>query len=209
MFRLAHLEFLVEELSAQAALQNLVPKILGEEFSFQVYPHQGKRDLLGKLPSRLRAYRGWLPEDSGIVVLMDADGKDCTVQKAQLEAMARQAGFLTRSSAQGERFQLLNRLAVEELEAWFFGDIEALRAAYPRLSPSLGKRASYRDPDAIRGGTWEALERELKRAGHHRAGLAKIKAAREISHGMEPLRNRSRSFQTFREGLLDFVKARL
>src|SRR5579872_1308416 len=119
MFRLVHLEFLVEELSAQAALQNLVPKILGEEFSFQIYPHQGKRDLLGKLPNRLRGYRGWLPEDSGIVVLMDADGKDCRVQKAQLEATAREAGFPTRNSARGGRFQLLNRLAVEELEAWF------------------------------------------------------------------------------------------
>jgi uncharacterized protein DUF4276 len=202
---LDHVEFLVEELSAEEALYNLVPKILGQDVSFTVYPHQGKLDLLKKLPSRLRGYRAWLPENAGIVVLIDADGKDCREQKAELEDTALRAGFLTRSSAQGRRFQVLNRLAVEELEAWFFGDVGALRAAYPGISSSLGERAGYRDPDAIRGGTWEALERELQRAGHHRAGLAKIKAAREISAHMEPARNRSRSFQTFRQGLLDLA----
>jgi hypothetical protein len=96
---------------------------------------------------------------------------------------------------------------VEELEAWFFGDVDALRKAYPGIPASLGERAGYRNPDAIRGGTWEALERELQRAGHHREGLAKIKAAREISAWMEPLRNRSPSFRTFREGLLGLVGA--
>ncbi|HEY2292696.1 MAG TPA: DUF4276 family protein [Thermoanaerobaculia bacterium] len=158
-----------------------------------------------KLPSRLRGYRAWLPDNAGIVVLIDADGRDCGEQKATLEAAARQAGFLTRGSAQGRRFQVLNRLAVEELEAWFFGDVDALRAVYPGISSSLGERANYRDPDAIRGGTWEALERELQRAGHHREGLAKIKAAEEISARMEPERNRSRSFQAFRQGLLALV----
>jgi len=200
-----HVEFLVEEPSAEEALYNLIPQILGQDFSFLVYPHQGKLDLLKELPSRLRGYRAWLPESAGIVVLIDADAKDCREQKAALESVARQAGFLTRSSAPGRRFQVLNRLAVEELEAWFFGDVGALRTAYPGISSSLGERAGYRDPDAIRGGTWEALERELQRAGHHREGLAKIKAAREISAHMEPARNRSRSFQMFRQGLLDLV----
>ncbi len=202
---LAHVEFLVEEPSAEAALGNLVPKILGPGFSFQVYPYQGKRDLLKKLPSRLQGYRSWLPGDWGIVVLIDADGQDCREQKGVLENAARQAGFLTRGSAQDGRFQVLNRLAVEELEAWFFGDVDALRQAYPGIPPSLGARASYRDPDAVRGGTWEALERELQRVGHHLGGLAKIKAAREISAHLEPLRNRSLSFRTFRQGLLNLV----
>src|SRR5437763_7683424 len=104
---LAHVEFLVEEPSAEGALYNLVPKILGQDVSFTVYPHQGKPDLLKKLPSRLRGYRAWLPENAGIVVLIDADGQDCRQQKATLETAARQAGFLTRGSAGGGRFQVL------------------------------------------------------------------------------------------------------
>ena len=204
---LAHVEFLVEEPSAEAALSRLVPKLLGPDFSFAIYPFQDKHDLLKNLPVRLRAYRRWLPENCGIVVLIDADGQDCLEQKRMLEDVANQSGFLTRGSGRGSRFQVLNRLAIEELEAWFFGDVTALCEAYPGVSPSLGNREAYRDPDIIRGGTWEALERELQKAGHHRGGLAKIKAAREVSARMEPDRNRSRSFHAFRQGLLGLVGA--
>ena len=201
-----HLEILVEEPSSEAALHNLIPRIVGAASSFAIYPFQGKSDLLSALPARLRAYARWLPPDWRIAVLIDADSADCLAQKNRLEEMAREAGLQTRSGvAQGEPFQVLNRLAVEELEAWFFGDLEALRSAYPRVSSSLGNRAPYRDCDAIRGGTWEALERELQKVGYHRGGLAKIQAAREISAHMEPARNVSRSFQTFRRGLLDLI----
>ena len=54
---LDHVEFLVEEPSAEEALYNLVSKILGQGFSFNIHPHQGKHDLLKKLRGRLRGYR--------------------------------------------------------------------------------------------------------------------------------------------------------
>ena len=64
----------------------------------------------------------------------------------------------------------------------------------------------YRDPDAIRGGTWEALERELKRVGYFKGGLGKIEAAKAISAQMDPERNISNSFQVFMKGLLEMVR---
>lgn len=202
-----HIEFFVEELSASAALENLVPRILGRDVSFAIYPHQGKLDLLAKLPGRLLGYRGWLPEDWWIVVQIDADDQDCHQLKAELEQIARHAGLITKSSvAAGEKFQVLNRIAVEELEAWFFGDVEALNAAYPRVPKNLAERAKYRNPDAIKGGTWEALERELQRHGYHRDKLAKVSAARDISAQMNPEHNRSHSFQVFRQGLLELMR---
>ena len=100
---LSRLEFLVEEPSVEAALSHLVPKLLGPDLLFSVYPHQGKRDLMKKLPARLRGYRRWMPEDWGIVVLIDADGQDCIEQKGALEGMARQAGLMTRSVSRGGR----------------------------------------------------------------------------------------------------------
>ena len=127
--------------------------------------------------------------------MVDADEGDCREIKAKLENAARR----------GSQFQILNRLAIEELEAWFFGDIEALNAAYPRISLSLGNKARYRDPDAKLGGTWEALERELKRVGYFLAGLNKISAAREMSRFMIPEPNRSKSFQVFHQGLLEMT----
>jgi hypothetical protein len=198
------IEFPVEEPSAEAALTNLVPKIVGRNVPFRIHPYQGKQDLLGKLTQRLRGYARWLPEDWRVVVLIDEDRKDCRALKRRLERSARDAGLHTKTTPGPRgRFRVLNRLAIEELEAWFFGDVEALVEAYPRVPPSLDKRASYRDPDAIRvhGGTYEALADVLKRARYYRSRMPKIETARRISENMVPDRNRSRSFQVFRDGL--------
>jgi hypothetical protein len=201
-----HIEFLVEEPSAEVALLNILPKVFEPTTSFAIHPYQGKQDLLRKLPNRFRGYKAWLPRDWRIVVLVDADDEDCRRLKARLEDIAQNSNLLTKSvTRNSSNFQVLNRLAIEELEAWFFGDVEALNAAYPRISLNLGNKAKYRDPDAIRGGTWEALEGELKRVGYYTGGLSKISAAREISLCMVPERNRSRSFQVFRQGLLEII----
>lgn len=200
-----YIEFLVEEPSAEAALNILVPRIVGPDISFKVHPYQGKPDLLAKLPARLQGYRNWMPEDWRVVVIVDGDSEDCKVLKGNLEGIAARAGLITKTTSGGARFHVLNRLAIEELEAWFLGDVEALCAAYPGVDRNLSAKEKYRDPDAILGGTWEAMERVLRAAGHFRGGLGKVTAAREIANFMEPERNRSRSFQTFRQGLLEMI----
>lgn len=202
-----HIEFLVEEPSAEAALLNLAPKILGADVTFNIHAHQGKTDLLRKLPRRLKGYRTWVTEEYRIVVLIDEDRADCGRQKGELERAAADAGLVTRSAADPSgRFQVLNRIAVEELEAWFFGDPTAISRAYPGASPNLGANARFRNPDAIAGGTWEALEQVLQHAGAHRGGLAKIAAARDISRCMDVEKNQSHSFQVFRDGLRAAVR---
>ena len=202
-----HIEFLVEEPSSEAVLQNILPRVLQAPITFAIHPFRGKGDLLKKLPARLRGYRAWIPASFRIVVLVDTDEDDCHEIKAKLERAAIQAGLVTKTGLRsGSRFQVLNLLAIEELEAWFFGDVEALHSAYPRISLHLGNRAPYRDPDAIMGGTWEDLERELRRVGYFPGGLNKINAAREISRFMVPERNRSRSFQVFRQGLVEMIQ---
>jgi len=201
-----HIEFLVEEPSAEAALNNIVPRVAGPEHSFRVHAHQGKRDLLKGLPGRLRGYARWLPEKWRIVVLVDKDRKECRQLKGDLEQMARSAGLLTPTVAGSpSRVQVINRIAIEELEAWFFGDPDAIRAAYPRVSGTFERRSRYRDPDAVKGGTWEALEQMLQCAGYFRGGLAKIEAATAISEHMDPNRNRSGSFCAFRDALTGLV----
>jgi hypothetical protein len=197
-----HFEFFVEEVSTEAALLNLIPRILEVEHTFAIHPFQGKPDLLANLPARLRAYRAWKPDNLRIVVLIDEDREDCKALKEQLEKAAKQAGLVTRTSRKGQSpFQVLNRLAIEELEAWFFGDVIALKEAYPRVPATLGKKAKYRDPDSIAGGTWEALERELRKAGYYPTGMPKIEVSRNVSLHMDVERNRSHSFWVFVEGL--------
>lgn len=196
-----HLEFLVEEPSAEAALQNLLPKLVGKDVTFNIRVFQGKQDLLKNLPERLRGYRPWLPANWHIVILLDKDQEDCFELKLKLEEIAHKGGFTTRSNASPDgKFNIINRIAIEELEAWFFGDVPALQAAYPRIPRFLDRRRNFRNPDAIHN-TCEALGRVLKGVGYYRGGLPKIEVARRISVHMEPARNSSKSFQVFRSAL--------
>lgn len=188
---------MVEEPSMEAALELLLPKMLGDT-EFQIIRFQCKDDLLKQLPSRLSGYQSWLPPNWAIVVLLDRDDDNCIVLKQQLENIAAQARLMTKTHAgAGNSFRVANRIAVEELEAWFFGDWPAVQAAYPRVPITIPQKAAYRDPDAIRGGTWEALERELQKSGYFKTGLRKFECARAIAPHMELARNRSKSFQAF------------
>ena len=197
-----HIDFLVEEPSAEAALRTILPRILSDKVSSDFLVFKGKGDLLNKLPERLKTYRQWIPGDWRIVVLIDEDRKDCHQLKERLETAAREAGFVTKScAAPNEDFQVVNRLAIEELEAWFFGDIEAMHAAYPRIPINLQSKAKYRNPDAIRGGTYEALEHLLIQSNYYQERVHKPTVAQNIAQHMEPSRNRSKSFQVFLEGL--------
>jgi hypothetical protein len=200
-----HIEILVEERSAEEVLRIILPQILGDT-SFSIYSHQGKSDLLGKLPGRLQGYSAWLPENYFVAVLVDRDDNQCEDLKRELERIAADAGLFTRSRRAADgRFSVVNRIAVEELEAWFFGDWFAVQSAYPRVPGTIPKKAKYSDSDDIEGGTWEALERIMKRAGYFGTGLRKIEAARAIAAHMEPERNRSGSFQVFRTALTELA----
>ena len=196
------IEFFLEEPSAKTALNAILPKILSPDVICNFYVFEGKQDLLKELPGRLKGYSNWLPDDWRIIVLVDEDREDCRELKVKLERIAHDAGFVTKSnSTPGGDFQVVNRLAVEELEAWFFGDVEALHTAYPRVSKDLHNQAKYRNPDAITGGTYEALERLLIRENYYRRQIHKPTVAQNIAPHMEPDRNRSKSFQVFVEGL--------
>jgi len=183
-------------------LRLLLPKMLGD-ISFEVHPHQCKEELLKRLPERLRGYSRWLPENWRIVILVDCDDDDCHDLKARLEQYAQNAGLVTKTSARvnDSPYVVINRIVIEELEAWYFGDWKAVRAAYPKVPAKVPHQEKYRDPDSIAGGTWESFERVLQRRGYFSGGLRKMDAARSIVPHMDPNHNNSRSFQVFREAL--------
>lgn len=136
-----HIEIMTEEPSAEAALQLLIPKIVGTSITFAIHQHGDKPTLLARLPGRLMGYASWLPDDWRILALVDLDDDDCTELKKRLEEFASQAGLLTPSRAKSpHRVRVFNRILIEELEAWFFGDPLAIAAAYPRVSRYLGQR---------------------------------------------------------------------
>lgn len=201
----AHLVLLVEEPSMEAFLRALLPRLLPQGRTFDVRVFQGKSDLLGKLADRLRGYAKWLPDDWRIVVVVDRDDDDCMQLKQRLEAIAGQAGLRTRARAGRAPWQLVNRIAIEELEAWYFGDWPAVKAVFPRVSANVPNQQKYRDPDGIAGGTWEAFERVMQQHGYFKQGLRKIEAARVLGGLIDVQRSRSPSFFHFRQAILEAV----
>lgn len=200
-----HLEVLVEEPSMEAALRLILPAML-PGVGIGIHAHQGKSDLMVKLPNKLAAYAAWIPATWRILVVVDRDDDECEQLKATLQQHAAAANLATRDATTGNApYQVMNRIAVEELEAWYFGDWAAVRVAYPRVSATISSKAQYRIPDEIRGGTWEAFERVLQSAGYFSGGLRKIEAARAIAAHMVPARNTSPSFCALRDGLAHMI----
>jgi len=190
----ANLEIMVEEPSMEAALEILLPKIT--PIPFHIRTHRCKQDLLAKLSSRLQGYSKWMEKDRRIIVLVDRDAEDCHALKSELQAIAKK--YFPRAAAN----PVINRIVIEELESWYFGDWPAVRSAYPRAPDNIPLKQEYRRPDEIKGGTWESFLRILQRAGYFKNGFRKIEAARAITPFMTPEKNQSQSFQVFRETVL-------
>ncbi|WP_373526466.1 DUF4276 family protein [Nostoc sp.] len=147
-----HIEFLVEEPSTEVALNFLVPKIIGDIHTFKIHNFQNKDRLLKRLPERMKSYVNSVRDDWRIVIIVDQDRDNCQELKNKLcnasSIVTKQKGNI-----------VLHRIAVEELESWFLGDVQAIRVEYERIPVSLSQKAKFRNPDAITGGTWEQLDR--------------------------------------------------
>jgi len=99
----------------------------------------------------------------------------------------------------------LFRLAIEEIEAWYLGDQDALLAAYPRAKRNLLEK--YEQDSAC--DTWELLadavhsggSAAIKKAGWPLPGQVKHEWAERIGPLMDPERNLSPSFGKLRDGL--------
>lgn len=152
----------------EAFLRGLLPRLIPVECGSEIHAFQGKTDLLGKLEARLRGYAQWLPNDWRLFVIVDRDDDDCGELKANLEAMAQRAGLATRSSAGDAQWQVVNRIIVEELEAWYFGDWSAVKEEYPRVSRDVPQRRGLREPDAILGGRGRRLSESCRITGTSR-----------------------------------------
>ncbi|WP_302480052.1 DUF4276 family protein [Sphingomonas bacterium] len=193
----------VEEPSMESFLKTLLPRHIDPRILFRSIDYGSKQQLLSRLPARMMGYAR-IPIDHRplSLVLVDRDDDDCMSLKQRLNDACVAAGLRTRAATETGALDVVNRIVVEELEAWFFGDATALDKEWSGAGRVIAK-AGFRDPDAIRGGTHEALLRELQRAGHLRGltRLPKIDTARSMGALIDPGRNTSCSFQHFWTGL--------
>ena len=212
-----HIEFLVEDSSGGKLLAQLLPRILGEQGSLHTWrlkAYKGigrippgltakadpaKRMLLDQLPRLLQGY-GKTPGIDAVVVVVDTDQRDCKAFLQELKSLAQGCKPAPRT---------LFRLAVEEMEAWYLGDREALLKAYPRAKRDVLDR--YVQDSAC--GTWELLAdavhtggvAAIKKAGWPLPGQIKHEWAEKMGPFMSLNQNASPSFGKFRDGLARLV----
>ena len=187
----------------EAFLSAVLPSIVDEALSYSFIVFQGKQELIKKLQARLGGYSDWMPANWRVVVVVDRDSDHCVDLKRQLEIIVARTGLVSRRAAGSGSWQVATRIAIEELEAWYFGDWSAVVAGYPRVPTDIPRKQGFRDPDDIRGGTHEALQRILARAGYYGQGLPKLTVARTIGPHFRPERCTSQSFERFRDALLE------
>ncbi len=212
-----HFEILVEGQSEVTALSILLPKILCEHgcpHTWKIHKHRGigripddpaaqpketDPTLLHNLPSKLRAYGREGREDLVVVVLVDLDKReDCVRFKHELKSLLH---FCDPEP------QTIFRIAIEELEAWYFGDEKALETAYPEVDRSVV--GSYKQDSQC--DTWETLAdavypggcAKLTERGRRNGAALALKRiwAKDICPHMDVDRNKSPSFQAFCSGI--------
>jgi hypothetical protein len=214
-----HFEILVEDLSGKNALDILIPMIIDESFTFTIHPYKGigripgnmrdtedpqKRILLENLPKLLKGYgrtfANYSPEyPAAVILICDLDARDRNTFLAELNAVL---------DACHPRPNTRFCLAIEEGEAWFLGDLNAIRTAYPNAKNEI--LTAYIN-DSICG-TWEHLANavyaggasKLGAKGWQAVGKEKSKWAVEISPLMNIDINQSPSFQFLRMTLESF-----
>lgn len=212
-----HIEILVEDSSGEKLLESLLPKIFGTQgdpHSWRVHAYKGigripknlnaggdpdKRILLDQLPRLLRGY-GNTPGIDAVVVVLDSDRRNCVDFLVELQALAASCNPAPNT---------LFRIAIEEMEAWYFGDRQALAAAYPKAKVDVLNRY---EQDSVCG-TWELLadavypggSAAIKKAGWPLPGQVKHEWAEKIGPLLAPDRNVSLSFGKLRDGLRRLV----
>ncbi|WP_448215471.1 DUF4276 family protein [Endozoicomonas sp. 2B-B] len=159
-----HFEILVEGQAELTALSILMPKIVGkyeQPNTWRIHKHRGigklpenrlqrpdprNTTLLHQLPAKLRAYSKAPNEDRAVVVLLDLDDKNQAAISEELNSLL--AWCENNFTADFE-------FAVEELEAWYLGDRQALLAFNSNIRKSVLEQYVQ---DSICG-TWEMLAR--------------------------------------------------
>jgi len=216
-----HFEILVEDQSGGIVLKQIMEQTLGQDKqanSYKINPYKGighipkdlmpktdpsKRILLDQLPKLLRGYGERFQKLRHVViVVVDLDRRDCRNFKNEL---------LSVLSACNPAPKAFFRIAIEEIEAWLLGDRDAVVSAYPKAKRSI--LTTYRQ-DSICG-TWEKLAEAVdpkeykicKKQGYPRTDKMKCELARKIAPHMNIQANESRSFQVFRDKIIELKDA--
>jgi Domain of unknown function (DUF4276) len=170
--------FLLEEPSAKAMLESLLPRILKPDTQFRCIPFEGKQDLERQLARKIRAYQN---DKARFIIMRDQDSHpDCSELKRSLLDLCLETG---------KADKCLVRLACKELETFYLADLQAVEQAL-RLK-GLAKQQQtkkFRAPDLL-GSPSHELRTLTKRC------YEKIAGSRAIGQHLGLDNERSPSFR--------------
>jgi len=171
------LVFLLEEPSAKAMLESLLPRTLNADTTFRCIPFEGKQDLEKQLTRKIRAYQNPLAR---FIVLRDQDGHpDCMQVKQRL---------LDLCHASGKLEKCLVRIACTELETFYLADLSAVELALEIHGLARQQQSrKFRAPDAL-----GSPSKELKALTKGR--YEKVAGSRTIGQHLRLDNERSPSF---------------
>lgn len=184
------LVFFLEEPSAQAMLEGIVPRIVDSSVSVKYRPFEGKQDLEKQIEKKIK---NWIIEDTKFIIIRDKDSGNCLLIKDNLEQKCRNAGC----------DDVLIRIACHELESWYLGDLQAVEKGLGVCGLSkLQDKQKYRDPDTL-GNASEELVRLSKQTYQKKAGSRAIAPFLKLDGT-----NKSYSFNILVKGIRDIVEGR-
>jgi hypothetical protein len=173
---MSKLVFMIEEYSMKVLLEGLLPRFF-PGLNFLCVSHEGKQDLEKSIPRKLRA---WKEPGVRFIVVRDNDGENCTQLKQRLAELCRE----------GHRPDSIVRIACQELEAWYLGDVEALAEAFGDDGlRNLNTKERFRDPDAVVQPARALMDLIPE--------FQKVSGARRMAQTLRRDASTSRSFQVF------------
>ncbi|WP_312701654.1 DUF4276 family protein [Sedimentibacter sp.] len=206
-----YLECLIEDKSGAILLERILEnyKITHPNLNYKIKGFRG----IGRLPNKLKSYKdvktqsilnnlpaflkvlnaslSAAPYKSAIIVIVDNDDNDCVEFKQKFNDLRQRLNLNVES---------IFCIAVEEMEAWLLGDVDAVLTTFPHAKKQM--LLNYK-PDSIIG-TWEYLadavynggSAKLKKVATSNFEIGKQKCiwADKIGANMDLRNNKSPSF---------------
>lgn len=182
------LVFCLEEPSAKAMLEGVLPRLLPESVKPRYIVFEGKQDMHKQLVKRLRH---WQQPESRFVIMRDQDSADCHQVKEDLKTLCNEAG----------RVDSLVLVACHELESFYLGDLAAVEEGLGLSGLSKQQMTrKFRAPDDLANAS-EELEKLTGRV------YQKLSGSRQIGpHLKLDASNTSRSFAALVTGIQNVCK---
>ncbi|MBL0508517.1 DUF4276 family protein [Aeromonas caviae] len=172
------LVFMLEEPSAKAMLESVLPRFLDDTITTRIFYFEGKQDLEKNVVRKIQLYQN---PNARFIVIRDQDSQpNCMVTKNKLLDLCKKTG---------KSHHCLVRIACRELETIYLADLQAVEKGLDiKNINKLQETKKFRSPDQL-----ENPKKELKVLTNNK--YQNISGSREIGKHLDLNNTRSPTFK--------------